>query len=130
MGRDHEAAGGGVLLTAAAARETSRSVGIAVGRAIAAFVMMPAKHCVRRERAMWRYLTAGESHGPGLTIIVDSVPAGVPLTEDAIAEDLRRRQGGYGRGGRMLIEKDRAELRAGVAKGFTTGAPVAMWIEN
>jgi chorismate synthase len=79
---------------------------------------------------MWRYLTAGESHGPGLTIIVDGVPAGVPVTEDTIAEDLRRRQGGYGRGGRMLIEKDRAELRAGVAKGFTTGAPVAMWIEN
>src|SRR5579883_2794972 len=79
---------------------------------------------------MWRYLTAGESHGPGLTIIIDGVPAGVPISEDAIAEDLRRRQGGYGRGGRMLIEKDRAELRAGVAKGFTTGAPVAMWIEN
>ena len=79
---------------------------------------------------MWRYLTAGESHGPGLTIIVDGVPAGVPVTEDTIADDLRRRQGGYGRGGRMLIEKDRAELRAGVAKGFTTGAPVAMWIEN
>jgi chorismate synthase len=79
---------------------------------------------------MWRYLTAGESHGPGLTIIVDGVPAGVPVTEDVIGEDLRRRQGGYGRGGRMLIEKDRAELRAGVAKGFTTGAPVAMWIEN
>jgi chorismate synthase len=79
---------------------------------------------------MWRYLTAGESHGPGLTIIVDGVPAGVPVTEDTIGDDLRRRQGGYGRGGRMLIEKDRAELRAGVAKGFTTGAPVAMWIEN
>ena len=79
---------------------------------------------------MWRYLTAGESHGPGLTIVVDGVPAGVPVTEDTIAEDLRRRQGGYGRGGRMLIEKDRAELRAGVARGFTTGAPVAMWIEN
>ncbi len=79
---------------------------------------------------MWRYLTAGESHGPGLTIIVDGVPAGVPVTEDTIAEDLRRRQGGYGRGGRMLIEKDRAELRGGVARGFTTGAPVAMWIEN
>ncbi|HZS02949.1 MAG TPA: chorismate synthase [Chloroflexota bacterium] len=79
---------------------------------------------------IWNWLTAGESHGPGLTIIIDGVPAGIPLTEDGIAEDLRRRQGGYGRGGRMLIEKDRAELRAGVAKGFTTGAPVAMWIEN
>jgi chorismate synthase len=79
---------------------------------------------------IWEYKTAGESHGPGLTIIVDGVPAGVPVTEDSIAEDLRRRQGGYGRGGRMLIEKDRAELRGGVARGFTTGAPVAMWIEN
>jgi chorismate synthase len=79
---------------------------------------------------IWNWLTAGESHGPGLTIVIDGVPAGIPLTEDGIAEDLRRRQGGYGRGGRMLIEKDRAELRAGVAKGFTTGAPVAMWIEN
>jgi chorismate synthase len=79
---------------------------------------------------IWEYKTAGESHGPGLTIIVDGVPAGVPATEDGIGEDLRRRQGGYGRGGRMLIEKDRAELRGGVARGLTTGAPVAMWIEN
>ncbi len=79
---------------------------------------------------IWKWLTAGESHGPGLTIVIDGVPAGIPLTEDDIADDLRRRQGGYGRGGRMLIEKDRAELRAGVAKGITTGAPVAMWIEN
>lgn len=79
---------------------------------------------------MWRWLTAGESHGPGLTVLIDGVPAGIPLSEDAIADDLRRRQGGYGRGGRMLIEKDRAELRAGVAHGQTTGAPLAMWIEN
>jgi chorismate synthase len=79
---------------------------------------------------MWRWLTAGESHGPGLTILMDGVPAGVPIDEDAIEGDLRRRQGGYGRGGRMLIEKDHAELRAGVARGLTTGAPVAMWIEN
>ena len=54
--------------------------------------------------AALRMITAGESHGPGLTIIMDGVPAGIPLTEDGIAEDLRRRQGGYGRGGRMLIE--------------------------
>jgi len=79
---------------------------------------------------MWRWLTAGESHGPGLTILMDGVPAGVPIDEDRIERDLRRRQGGYGRGGRMLIEKDHAELRAGVARGATTGAPVAMWIEN
>jgi chorismate synthase len=79
---------------------------------------------------MWRWLTAGESHGPGLTILMDGVPAGVPIDEDTIERDLRRRQGGYGRGGRMLIEKDHAELRAGVAHGSTTGAPLAMWIEN
>jgi chorismate synthase len=79
---------------------------------------------------MWRFLTAGESHGPGLTVLLDGVPAGIPLSEEAIAEDLRRRQGGYGRGGRMLIERDRAELRGGVARGVTTGAPIAMWIEN
>ena len=53
---------------------------------------------------MWRWLTAGESHGPGLTILMDGVPAGVPIDEDTIERDLRRRQGGYGRGGRMLIE--------------------------
>ena len=79
---------------------------------------------------MWRFLTAGESHGPGLTVLLDGVPAGIPLSEEAIAEDLRRRQSGYGRGGRMLIERDRAELRGGVAHGVTTGAPIAMWIEN
>src|SRR5262249_35026864 len=79
---------------------------------------------------MWRWLTAGESHGPGLTILMDGVPAGVPIDEDTIERDLRRRQGGYGRGGRMVSEKDHAELRAGVAGGVTTGAPVAMWIEN
>ncbi|HWP28575.1 MAG TPA: chorismate synthase [Chloroflexota bacterium] len=79
---------------------------------------------------MWRFLTAGESHGPGLTVIIDGVPAGVPIDEDRIAHDLRRRQGGYGRGGRMLIERDRAEVRGGVHKGYTTGAPVALWIEN
>ncbi len=81
-------------------------------------------------QAMWRFLTAGESHGPGLTVIIDGVPAGVPIDEDRIAHDLRRRQGGYGRGGRMLIERDRAEVRGGVHKGYTTGAPVALWIEN
>ena len=55
-----------------------------------------------------RYLTAGESHGPGLSVIVEGIPAGVPLSAEAIAADLARRQGGYGRGGRMAIERDRA----------------------
>lgn len=78
----------------------------------------------------FRFLTAGESHGPGLSIIVEGMPAGVPLTEEQIAVDLRRRQGGYGRGGRMLIEQDYAYLTAGVTDRLTTGAPIAMSIEN
>lgn len=77
-----------------------------------------------------RFLTAGESHGPGLTVIVEGMPAGVPLTEEQIAVDLRRRQGGYGRGGRMLIEQDYAHITAGVTGGRTTGAPIALGIEN
>jgi chorismate synthase len=77
-----------------------------------------------------RFLTAGESHGPGLTILVEGMPACVPLTEDQIAVDLKRRQGGYGRGGRMLIEQDYAFITAGVTRGLTTGAPIAMSIEN
>jgi chorismate synthase len=79
---------------------------------------------------MFRYLTAGESHGPGLTVIVEGVPAGVELTEEYIAEQLGRRQRGYGRGGRMKIETDRAVLRGGVRLGETLGSPVAMVIEN
>ncbi|MEE8363016.1 MAG: chorismate synthase [Dehalococcoidia bacterium] len=79
---------------------------------------------------MFRYLTAGESHGPGLTVIVEGVPAGVPLTEDYVAAQLARRQQGYGRGGRMKIEQDRAEIRGGVRHGKTLGSPVAMTIQN
>lgn len=75
-------------------------------------------------------MTAGESHGPGLTIVVEGMPAAVPLTEEALEIDLRRRQGGYGRGGRMLIEQDHACITAGVTDGLTTGAPVALTIEN
>ncbi|MCA9844175.1 MAG: chorismate synthase, partial [Dehalococcoidia bacterium] len=78
----------------------------------------------------FRFLTAGESHGKGLTMVVEGVPAGLPLGEDDIAGDLRRRQGGYGRGGRMKIEKDRAEITSGVRHGFTLGSPIAMWVEN
>ena len=78
----------------------------------------------------FRFLTAGESHGRGLTMVVEGVPAGLPLSEDDIAEDLARRQGGYGRGGRMKIEHDRAEIRGGVRHGKTLGSPLALWIEN
>lgn len=79
---------------------------------------------------MLRFLTAGESHGKGLTVIIEGVPAGLPLSEDFIAVDLRRRQGGYGRGRRQKIEQDRAEIMAGVRHGRTLGSPIALWIQN
>jgi chorismate synthase len=78
----------------------------------------------------FRYLTAGESHGKGLTVVVEGLPAGLRLSEDDIARDLARRQGGYGRGGRMKIEQDRAEITGGVRHGLTLGSPVSLWIEN
>ena len=77
-----------------------------------------------------RFVTAGESHGPGLTAIVEGLPAGLELRPEDIDRDLARRQLGHGRGGRMKIEKDRAEVTAGVRHGRTLGSPVAMWIEN
>ena len=79
---------------------------------------------------MLRFLTAGESHGRGLVAIIDGVPAGLSLDFDQITQDLRRRQGGYGRGQRMAIESDRAEFLAGVRRGVTTGAPIALLIPN
>ena len=77
-----------------------------------------------------RWVTAGESHGPGLTIIVDGVPAGLAIDGAAIDADLRRRQLGYGRGGRQKIERDGARITGGVRQGRSTGAPIALWIEN
>ena len=77
-----------------------------------------------------RFLTAGESHGPCLTAIIEGMPAGLYLSEEEINVDLRRRQGGYGRGQRMKIEQDRVEILSGVAKGLTIGAPIALRIEN
>ncbi len=79
---------------------------------------------------MLRFITAGESHGPCLTAIVEGLPAGLSVDVDAINRDLARRQGGYGRGGRMKIEHDQAEILGGVLFGQTTGAPVALRIEN
>jgi chorismate synthase len=78
----------------------------------------------------FRFVTAGESHGPGLTAIVEGLPAGLELTPEAIDRDLARRQLGHGRGGRMKIEKDRAEVVAGVRHGRTLGSPVALRVEN
>ena len=79
---------------------------------------------------MVRFLTAGESHGQGLVTIVEGVPAGLPISEDYIGAQLSRRQRGYGRGGRMLIEQDRAHIISGVRHGLTLGSPVGMTIEN
>ena len=75
-------------------------------------------------------LTAGESHGPGLTLILEGLPAGLPLDEEIINQDLARRQHGYGSGPRMKIEQDRAQILGGVMDGKTTGAPLAVFIEN
>jgi chorismate synthase len=77
-----------------------------------------------------RFTTAGESHGPGLTAVLEGLPAGLELDPDDMNRDMARRQLGHGRGGRMKIEKDRAEVRAGVRHGRTLGSPVALWVEN
>ncbi len=79
---------------------------------------------------MVRFLTAGESHGRALVVILEGIPAGLALDPEAITRDLRRRQGGYGRGRRMAIESDRADLLSGVRAGETIGGPIAMMIEN
>lgn len=77
-----------------------------------------------------RFLTAGESHGPSLTTILDGIPAGLPLTASIIDLELARRQKGYGSGGRMKIEKDTVQILGGVMAGETTGAPIAMLVQN
>ncbi len=79
---------------------------------------------------MLRFLTAGESHGRALVVILEGIPAGLRIDPDTITRDLRRRQGGYGRGRRMAIESDRAEILSGVRAGETIGGPIAMTIEN
>src|SRR3954471_2493125 len=79
---------------------------------------------------MLRFLTAGESHGKALVTIIEGVPAGLAIDIDALTTDLRRRQTGYGRGRRMLIEADRAEPLSGVRHGLTTGGPIALLIPN
>ncbi len=77
-----------------------------------------------------RFLTAGESHGPGLVVILEGLPAGVPVGGDSIARDLARRRHGYGRGGRQRFEADAFEIQAGVRHGHTIGSPVAITIPN
>ena len=78
----------------------------------------------------FRFLTAGESHGKGLTIVIEGIPAGLPLSELYLAGDMARRQKGYGRGARMLIEKDQAEILSGVRQGYTLGSPISLWVRN
>ncbi|WP_259417136.1 chorismate synthase [Bacillus toyonensis] len=77
-----------------------------------------------------RYITAGESHGPQLTTIIEGIPAGLPLVADDINEELARRQKGYGRGRRMQIETDQVQIASGVRHGETLGSPIALVVEN
>jgi chorismate synthase len=77
-----------------------------------------------------RFLTSGETHGPAVGVVVEGLPAGVPVARAAIDDDLRRRQGGYGRGGRMLIETDTVEILGGVRHGLTLGSPVNLLVRN
>ncbi|MGH2442036.1 MAG: chorismate synthase [Chloroflexota bacterium] len=79
---------------------------------------------------MLRFLTAGESHGPALTGILEGMPSGLSIDPEYVNRDLRRRQGGYGRSGRQVIEKDQVEFLSGIEDGITTGAPMAMRIRN
>jgi chorismate synthase len=79
---------------------------------------------------MLRFLTAGESHGPSLVMILEGMPAGLSIDFDAITAQLRRRQSGYGRGRRMAIESDRAQALSGIRHGVTTGSPIALTIPN
>src|SRR3954452_589230 len=79
---------------------------------------------------MLRYLTAGESHGPALTAIVEGFPSGIALDHEPINEELRRRQGGYGRGKRQTLETDRILVDSGTYHGVTTGAPITLRLVN
>ncbi len=79
---------------------------------------------------MLRYMTSGESHGPQLTAIVSGLPAGLPVLAEAVDRDLSRRQGGYGRGGRMTIERDQVRFVSGVRHGLALGSPITLVVEN
>ncbi len=79
---------------------------------------------------VFRFTTAGESHGPGLVAIVEGMPAGLELDREALDRDMARRQLGHGRGGRMKIESDTVEVRSGVRHGRTLGSPIAVLVAN
>src|SRR4030042_1469022 len=78
----------------------------------------------------FRFLTAGESHGKGLVAVIEGMVAGLPINEDYMAQDLKRRQAGYGRSARMKIEQDKAEIISGVRHGLTIGSPISLLIWN
>ena len=80
--------------------------------------------------AQIRFFTAGESHGPMLTAILEGIPAGLELSTADVNDDLARRQQGYGAGGRMAIERDGVQITSGVMNGKTTGAPITLMIVN
>ena len=77
-----------------------------------------------------RYMTAGESHGKGLSVIIEGIPSGLIIDFDKVQREMTRRQGGYGRGRRMQIEQDAVDVRGGIRHGYTTGAPISLFIEN
>ena len=77
-----------------------------------------------------RFLTSGESHGKSLNAIIEGLPAGIKISQDEINRELKRRQGGYGRGARMNIESDTVEIKSGIRLGKTTGAPICLEIKN
>ena len=79
---------------------------------------------------IFRFLTSGESHGKSLDAIIEGMPSGITISEDEINNDLRRRQGGYGRGARMNIEHDTVEIKSGVRFGKTTGAPICLEVKK
>ena len=79
---------------------------------------------------MLRYLTAGESHGPALVVVVEGMPAGLPITIETISDELARRRLGFGRGPRMRFERDDVEFIGGVRHGLTLGSPVTIIIHN
>src|SRR5437899_11494314 len=90
----------------------------------------PIHCCARPSLNMLRFYTAGESHGQALLTFVSGLPASLPIDVEFINHELHRRQLGYGRGGRQKIEKDRADIFAGVRHGQTIGAPIALRLEN
>ena len=79
---------------------------------------------------MLRFMTAGESHGPGLVTIVEGLPLGLEVSPEQISDELARRRMGYGRGKRMAIERDEIEILGGIRHGRTLGSPVAVLIRN